>query len=194
MALPADCRLPVAEDSATPLESRKGDNDNAEETYADENTTDASTASHTTEPSHVELGLYQAATGNQHPKLSTRQSLELCWVLLHHKEVWAIIICQFCLGWPQFSVISWLPRIIQDMHQIALADLPLLISLPVLVQGLVGVICGPIGDGLIHRWGWSRPTVRHCFQSLAMIPPAILLLLAYYTSNAMQVGQLPCLV
>lgn len=124
---------------------------------------------------------------NPRQKLTALQSMHLFWTLLHYKEVWAVIICQFSLGWPLFSVLSWLPRIIQDMHQVEMSDISLFISLPALIQGVVGVICGPIGDALIHTWGFSRHIVRHSFQSLAMIPPAVLLLLAYYSSTAMQV-------
>lgn len=183
---PNHCGLPVAPDSLDSFYRKSLCCEEHAEQEKELNVTE-NTESQTTDQARSEVFPSESYgwMSRNYKNLTTVQSIKLISILLHRKQVLAIIICQFTLGWSQFSIISWLPRMIHDMHQVEMLDLSFYLTCAVVLQTIVGCFIGPLGDVLIHKWQCRKSIVRHLFQTLAMIPPAILFVLAYYATTAM---------
>ncbi|ORX90561.1 MFS general substrate transporter, partial [Basidiobolus meristosporus CBS 931.73] len=108
--------------------------------------------------------------------------------ILRAKEVWAILINQFCNSWGFYVLLSWLPTYYKDVFNVDLNELGYFSVLPYIVQGLVGLASGFIGDYAIYRLGIPVVTVRRVAQCVGMLGPGVFLLLAGYTATSVTIG------
>jgi len=102
---------------------------------------------------------------------------ETVWGLLRRKDVWAIMITQFCGSWGMYGLLSWLPTFFSETQGIQVSDLGGYTLVPYVVQGGVGLVSGGLADGLIAR-GIPVLTVRRVLQVVGMVGPAACLLSA----------------
>ncbi|KAK9694940.1 hypothetical protein K7432_013223 [Basidiobolus ranarum] len=110
--------------------------------------------------------------------------------ILSSKEVWAILLNQFCSSWGFYVLLSWLPTYYKDVFDVDLNELGYFSVLPYIVQGLVGLASGFVGDYAINELDIPIITVRRIAQCTGMIGPAIFLLLAGYTATSVTTGMI----
>eukprot|EP00741_Cyanophora_paradoxa_P002185 tig00000553_g2118.t1 len=103
--------------------------------------------------------------------------------LLRRREIWAIIVNNFCNSWGFFIVLSWLPEYFFVTFGTRLADLPFFVVAPYVAQAIMGLAAGFGGDLLLQR-GWDALFVRHLFQVVGMVCPAVFALLAAYVAQS----------
>ncbi|ORY02223.1 MFS general substrate transporter [Basidiobolus meristosporus CBS 931.73] len=106
------------------------------------------------------------------------------------KEVWAILLNQFCSSWGFYVLLSWLPTYYKDVFDVDLNELGYFSVLPYIVQGLVGLASGFVGDYAINELEIPVITVRRVAQCVGMIGPGVFLLLAGYTASSVAVGMI----
>ncbi|CAE7673432.1 PHT4 [Symbiodinium sp. CCMP2592] len=97
--------------------------------------------------------------------------------LMRTKEVLAICVAQYTNGFGLYGLLSWLPTFFAEQYGTALADLPVLTTLPYLLQALVGMAVGGFADRSLAQ-GMPVATVRKGLQTVGMLVPAAALLLA----------------
>uniref|UniRef100_A0A0G4I2P6 Major facilitator superfamily (MFS) profile domain-containing protein n=1 Tax=Chromera velia CCMP2878 TaxID=1169474 RepID=A0A0G4I2P6_9ALVE len=94
---------------------------------------------------------------------------------LSRREVWAIIVTQYCMGWGLFGLTNLLPSFVEDTYQKNPKEAWLFKTSPYLCQALVGVPVGRFADYLIHTANWPVKTVRRLLQTIGMLFPAMAL-------------------
>eukprot|EP00922_Rhytidocystis_sp_ex-Travisia-forbesii_P057592 GHVS01085261.1.p1 GENE.GHVS01085261.1~~GHVS01085261.1.p1 ORF type:complete len:545 (-),score=42.94 GHVS01085261.1:168-1781(-) len=97
---------------------------------------------------------------------------------LRHREVWAIIVGQYCNSWGLYGMINWLPSFIHEVYHVDVASLAAMSTIPYLCQAIVAVLIGRVADHLIHTRRWGVKFVRRLLQSLSMLGPALMLWIA----------------
>ena len=101
--------------------------------------------------------------------------------LLTCKQVWAIVINQFCSGWGFYVLLNWIPTYYNTVYHIKLQALGILLIVPYFVQGFVGVCVGYAADWMMHgRDSFTAVQTRRIFQIPGMVVPAVVLLLLAY--------------
>ncbi|KAK3826182.1 MAG: major facilitator superfamily domain-containing protein [Linnemannia gamsii] len=98
--------------------------------------------------------------------------------LLTKREVWAIIISQFCNSLGFFVMQSWIPTFYLDMYGVDVGKIGFFSVLPSAIQGIMGLFAGYLGDKAIRDWNWSPVTVRRVGQSVGSFGLGVFLLLA----------------
>ncbi|KAG0276754.1 hypothetical protein BGZ95_007100 [Linnemannia exigua] len=98
--------------------------------------------------------------------------------LLTKREVWAIIISQFCNSLGFFVMQSWIPTFYLDMYGVDVGKIGFFSVLPSAIQGVMGLFAGYLGDKAIRDWNWSPVTVRRVGQSVGSFGLGVFLLLA----------------
>ncbi|KAF9119090.1 hypothetical protein BGW39_000574 [Mortierella sp. 14UC] len=98
--------------------------------------------------------------------------------LLAKREVWAIIISQFCASLGFFVMQSWIPTFYLDMYGVDIGKIGYYSVLPSAIQGAMGLFAGYLGDKAIRDWNWSPVTVRRVGQSVGNFGLGVFLLLA----------------
>ena len=114
------------------------------------------------------------------------RTLHTPWLkLLLCRQVWAIIINQFCSGYGFYVLLNWIPSYYTSEFGISVDDLGYLLVAPYIVQGAVGICVGYVADMMITRNWFTPEQTRRIFQVPGMvIPGALLLVLAYYEASA----------
>ncbi|KAG9291990.1 hypothetical protein G9A89_017889 [Geosiphon pyriformis] len=104
--------------------------------------------------------------------------LEIPWsILFRRREVWAILIAQFCNSWGFFILLTWLPTFFKEHFD---ADVKKL-------GYFAGFLSGIVGDYALHRLGIRVIVIRRLAQILGSYGTAIGLLLAAF--QATTIGQ-----
>ncbi|KAF9099525.1 hypothetical protein BGX29_007111 [Mortierella sp. GBA35] len=98
--------------------------------------------------------------------------------LLTRREVWAIIISQFCNSLGFFVMQSWIPTFYLDFYGVDVGQIGYFAVLPSAVQGVMGLTAGYLGDKAIQDWNWSPLMVRRFGQSVGSFGLGVFLLLA----------------
>ncbi|KAF9987720.1 hypothetical protein BGZ75_000191 [Mortierella antarctica] len=98
--------------------------------------------------------------------------------LLARREVWAIIISQFCNSIGFFVMQSWIPTFYLDFYGVDVGKIGYYAVLPSAVQGFMGFIAGYLGDLAIQDWNWTPLTVRRVGQTIGGVGLGVFLLLA----------------
>ncbi|KAF9946100.1 hypothetical protein BGZ72_000676, partial [Mortierella alpina] len=98
--------------------------------------------------------------------------------LLARREVWAIIISQFCNSIGFFVMQSWIPTFYLDFYGVDVGKIGYYAVLPSAVQGFMGFVAGYLGDKAIKDWNWTPLTVRRAGQAIGSVGLGVFLLLA----------------
>lgn len=99
-------------------------------------------------------------------------------ILMSRKEVWAIIIAQFCQGWSYWLLINWLPTYYKDVFGVDIMHVGFFTVVPYVVQGLCGLSAGFLSDYLINTVQMKKLYVRRLMQCGGMLGSALFMLLA----------------
>lgn len=98
--------------------------------------------------------------------------------LLLRREVWAIIISQFCNSLGFFVMQSWLPTFYLDYYGVDVGKIGYFSVAPSIAQGTMGFVAGFLGDKAVKDWGWPTIAVRRTSQALGSVGLGVFLLLA----------------
>lgn len=82
------------------------------------------------------------------PAKEKAQKLPAFKKLIKNKPLWAIIVAHFCVNWPLFVLISWLPIFIKDGLGVSYQDDTATFILLILVPSLVSVVFVNLGGYL----------------------------------------------
>ncbi|KAF9578672.1 hypothetical protein BGW38_005421, partial [Lunasporangiospora selenospora] len=104
--------------------------------------------------------------------------------LLKRREVWAIIVSQFCNSFGFFIFQSWIPTFYLDNYGVDVSKIGYYAVLPSIMQGVMGLTAGFIGDKAIRDWKFSALSVRRFGQVVGSIGLGIFLLLAVFFANS----------
>ena len=115
---------------------------------------------------------------------SVSKDVQIPWkIILSSKEVWAIIINQFCQAWGFYTILSYLPQYFETVYHKDRDDAGYLTVLPNLIQGLAGIAVGFFGDYLTSKRAIRVSVVRTGAQMVGMLGPALFFALLGYTQN-----------
>ncbi|KAF9925761.1 hypothetical protein FBU30_004503 [Linnemannia zychae] len=100
---------------------------------------------------------------------SDTQKVPVPWKqLLCRREVWAIIVSQFCGSLGFFVMQSWVPTFYLDFFGVDVGKIGYFTVLPSAVQGAMGLCAGYLGDKAIRDWNWSPLAVRRLAHTATM--------------------------
>jgi MFS family permease len=104
---------------------------------------------------------------------------DIPWKLIFSKkEVWAIIIAQFCQSWSYWLLINWLPTYYKDVFGVDIMHVGYFTVVPYVVQGLCGLSAGFLSDYMINKLEMKKLLVRRLMQCGGMLGCAFFMLLA----------------
>nr|CAG8473106.1 9731_t:CDS:10 [Entrophospora candida] len=87
-------------------------------------------------------------------------------IIFSRREVWAIILATFFNSFGFFIMVTWLPTYYLDRFGINIKKLGYFAVLPDIIQAIMGLIAGIVGDFMIHRMNFRIRTVRRIAQSI----------------------------
>ncbi|CAJ0895772.1 12877_t:CDS:10 [Entrophospora sp. SA101] len=87
-------------------------------------------------------------------------------IIFSRREVWAIILATFFNSFGFFIMVTWLPTYYLDRFGIDINKLGYFAVLPDIIQAIMGLIAGIVGDFMIHRMNFRIRTVRRIAQSI----------------------------
>ncbi|CAG8440463.1 5083_t:CDS:2 [Ambispora leptoticha] len=108
--------------------------------------------------------------------------------ILKHREVWAILIAQFCNSLGYFVILTWLPTFFNDHFNVDVKKLGYFAVLPYIVQGVTGCFVGVIGDFAINKIGLRIITLRRFAQLIGSMGMAVFMLLATFQATTIAQG------
>ncbi|CAG8599249.1 1687_t:CDS:2 [Cetraspora pellucida] len=89
---------------------------------------------------------------NETLEISNSSKEEIPWKLIFsRREIWAIIVAQFCNCLGYYIMLNWLPTYYSDKFGVDIKNLGYFMALPNISQGITGFIVGIIGDYLINE-------------------------------------------
>jgi ACS family hexuronate transporter-like MFS transporter len=92
--------------------------------------------------------------------------------LLHHREVWAIVLARFITDPTWWLYITWLPKYLNDARGFSLVKIGLFAWIPYLAADIGSLLGGWLSGHLIAR-GWSVDRARKAvIAGAAMLMPA----------------------
>ncbi|CAG8475757.1 16582_t:CDS:2 [Acaulospora colombiana] len=103
--------------------------------------------------------------------------------ILSRREVWAILIPQFCNSWGYYIMLNWLPTYYMDHFGIDITKLGYFAVLPYAIQGALGFIVGIIGDHMIYKMNFRVVIIRKSAQVIGSLSTASSLLMAVYLAK-----------
>eukprot|EP00920_Eleutheroschizon_duboscqi_P005207 GHVT01011983.1.p1 GENE.GHVT01011983.1~~GHVT01011983.1.p1 ORF type:complete len:686 (-),score=59.43 GHVT01011983.1:3798-5855(-) len=115
--------------------------------------------------------------------ISPKGWLRTLTFLAFHKNVWAILICQYCQSWGMLGLINWLPTYVEEMYNLKLLSLAAFTTFPYVTQGIVATVAGKFADYALAK-GWSVLVVRGSLQSIAMLGASFFLLIAVVAARS----------
>lgn len=107
--------------------------------------------------------------------------------ILRAKEVWAIIINQFCQSWGFYTMLMYMPQYFKEVYHLDSKEAGFLTIMPNMVQGLGGIAMGFIGDYFIKQ-GLSTGRLRMGAQTIGMMGPALFFALLGYIGDSSLIG------
>lgn len=122
--------------------------------------------------------LQREATGSEFHIVPWRQ-------ILLSKAVWAIVVAHFCENWGFYTMLTSLPRILEDLMSYQLEEAGFFSALPYLMMGTVLLLSGNFADVLRDRYVWSTVKTRKYFCCLGFIGQALFIVAAstYLSTN-----------
>uniref|UniRef100_A0A0R3S1V7 Sialin n=1 Tax=Elaeophora elaphi TaxID=1147741 RepID=A0A0R3S1V7_9BILA len=114
-------------------------------------------------------------------KRETKQSTNsiIPWrYILSSRAVWAIVIAHVCQNWGFYTMLTSLPRILENFLSYDREKAGSLSSLPYFVMGVVLLSAGSFADYLRKSYMWSTIKARKVFCCLGLLGEAAFLLLA----------------
>ncbi len=103
--------------------------------------------------------------------------------ILRHPGFWNLIYSGWCMGFIQFLLLSEVPSYLTDVLGFSISDSGILSTLPF---GFMLVVAVGNGRWLLRKQkydDWSVQRVRRVSQSIAMLVPAVFMLLCAYATN-----------
>jgi MFS transporter, ACS family, aldohexuronate transporter len=144
------------------------------------------------------LGVYRGApASSRHPLLRPQDAaatgrLEAGAPLLHHRQVWGIVLARFITDPTWWLYITWLPKYLNDARGFSLAKIGLFAWIPYLAADIGSLSGGWLSGHLIAR-GWSVDRARKAvILGAALLMPAGIL--AVRADRAMTALALMCVV
>ncbi|KAM3726549.1 Sialin [Dirofilaria immitis] len=98
--------------------------------------------------------------------------------ILSNRAVWAIVIVHICQNWGFYTMLTSLPRILENSLYYDREKAGFLSSLPYLVMGVVLLTAGGFADYLREKHMWSTVKARKVFCCSGLLGEAAFLLLA----------------
>ncbi|KAG0361294.1 hypothetical protein BG005_008723 [Podila minutissima] len=109
----------------------------------------------------------------------SKPSTPVPWrLLLKRREVWAIILSQFCAAFGFFIMQSWTPTFYLEYFGVDVGKIGYFSVVPSIAQGIVGLSSGYLGDKAVHSWNWTTLSVRRTSQVVGSLSIATALILA----------------
>jgi ACS family glucarate transporter-like MFS transporter len=102
--------------------------------------------------------------------------------LLRSRSVWLLWLQYFCLSFPWYFNITWLPTYLQQHWKLAPGEAARLAILPLFFGGLGSLFCGSISARLARRWGLARS--RRALATAGFLGAAAFLTLAIQFHDA----------
>jgi ACS family glucarate transporter-like MFS transporter len=104
--------------------------------------------------------------------------------ILHNRSLWFLWIQYFCLSFPWYFYITWLPTYLQEYRHQSPEAAARLAILPLLFGGCGALVCGLVMPSLSRRLG-SLTMGRRSITTFGFLSAAGLLTLSIRTENAM---------
>ncbi|KAL3981934.1 Major Facilitator Superfamily protein [Acanthocheilonema viteae] len=98
--------------------------------------------------------------------------------ILSSRAVWAIVIAHVCQNWGFYTMLTSLPRILENLLSYDREKAGSLSSLPYVPMGIVLLTAGGFADYLRKNYMWSTIKARKVFCCLGLLGEAAFLLLA----------------
>lgn len=109
---------------------------------------------------------------------------EVPWkFLFSRREVWAILIGQFCNSFGGFIILNWLPIYFLDRFKLDIETFGYYSVLPYGTQGATGIITGFISDYAINKLNIRVKTVRRSAQIIGAVGISTFLLCTAYLAQ-----------
>lgn len=145
------------------------------------------------DPVDKELGLGfkipDTASRSRSSISSFKETSKIPWKLIFsRKEVWAILVNQFCSSFLYYALLNWLPTYYNEVFHVDLDKIGWFSSVTYAVQGVVGLCVGFLGDSAIHTYKIRVITVRRVAQTIGLLVPALFLLLAAFAADSITKG------
>ncbi|RIB20176.1 major facilitator superfamily domain-containing protein [Gigaspora rosea] len=126
-------------------------------------------------------------------QISSRPSYaqKIPWkLILSHREVWAILLCQFFNSWSFFTMLSWLPIFYYEYFHVDIHLIGFYTALPYLSYVIMGSIVGYICDYSIHQLKIRVIIVRRSANIIASLGISMILLSITYLAKTSVEGLL----
>ncbi|CAG8734944.1 16277_t:CDS:2 [Cetraspora pellucida] len=122
---------------------------------------------------------------NETLEISNSSKEEIPWKLIFsRREIWAILVAQFCNCLGYYIMLNWLPTYYSDNFGVDIKNLGYFMALPNISQGIMGFVVGIIGDYLINELNIRVITVRRGAQIIGGFGLSIFLLISVYLSTS----------
>ncbi|RIB24071.1 major facilitator superfamily domain-containing protein [Gigaspora rosea] len=134
--------------------------------------------------SHDQKYLKVGNTSNETLESSNLSKGGIPWKLVFsRREIWAILVTQFCNCFGYYIMLNWLPTYYLDHFGLDINKLGYLAVLPYVSQGIMGLLVGIIGDYLVNKLNVRVITVRRGAQIIGSFGTSIFLLFAAYLAT-----------
>ncbi|KAH8740592.1 Na-dependent inorganic phosphate cotransporter [Cryptosporidium ryanae] len=97
---------------------------------------------------------------------NNRLSFRVIQKLLLNRNIFAVIVSQYCHGWTQYGFVTWMPIYYTDIHKIETGSMGFYTTPPWVLQSISIILFGYLSD--ISKYYFKPITVRKLFQSLSM--------------------------
>lgn len=112
-----------------------------------------------------------------------------CWkVFLTTRRVWVLLFTNFCCAWGFWVFMSWMPTFYKAKFGTDLQDLGYFSIIPYLLQGIISILAGILGDWVLRKQWMSLRSLRVVSQTVAMWGAGVFLLLSVVAASNIYIG------
>jgi sugar phosphate permease len=132
----------------------------------------------------------------QAPQERQRTAAIPLWTLLTCPATIAIVVAQFCHDWAWYAAISWLPTYFVEAHNISVQLACLYSAFPFLVQLVVSLVAGRLGDAMVEGAAADYDTilvVRRMFSTVGFIGAGVFFMASQLTDSPIRSVVAMCL-
>ena len=109
-----------------------------------------------------ELDIINTDRAPQGPVQTHRMERRVWAELFASRSLWALAILYLCGGFGWNFFVSWVPKFLEQVHQVKFEKSPLISGMPLFFGGLSCLLGGWLSDRLVRATGWTR-WGRACF-------------------------------
>ena len=130
-----------------------------------------------------------ALTDDDKPKYGLGEQAIPWRTIFQSREVWAIIIVQFCQSWSFWLLITWLPTYYENNFHVNIKEIGYFAVVPYMCQAIVGNVAGLLSDRMIDA-GFAKLFVRKFMQASGMLLMSFFMMLAVTAAETIVQGMI----